>query len=70
MMLHTYNPQPMTLPSINFLYFMVSETVLDQYFKGQGHYSKVKSRSHHDVAHLQFPTNLPTKYQLPRPYGF
>ena len=31
---------------------------------------KVKSRSHHDVAHLQPTTNVPTKYQLPTPYGF
>ena len=32
--------------------------------------SEVKSRSHHDVAHLQPLTNVPTKYQLPGPYGF
>ena len=32
--------------------------------------SKVKSRSHHDVAHLQPLTNVPTKYQLPTPYSF
>ena len=32
--------------------------------------SKVKSRSHHDVAHLQPLTNIPTKYQLPTPYRF
>ena len=32
--------------------------------------SKVKSRSDHDVAHLQPLTNVPTKYQLPTPYGF
>ena len=32
--------------------------------------SKVKSRSRHDVAHLQPLTNVPTKYQLPTPYGF
>ena len=31
--------------------------------------SKVKSRSHHDFAHLQPPTNVPTKYQLPTIYG-
>ena len=31
--------------------------------------SKVKSRSHHDVAHLHPPTTVPTKYQLPIPYG-
>ena len=33
-------------------------------------WSKVKSRSHHDVAHLHSLTNVPTKYQLPTPYGF
>ena len=32
--------------------------------------SKVKSRSDHDVAHLHILTNVPTKYQLPIPYGF
>ena len=32
--------------------------------------SKVKSRSHHDTAHLHPLTNVPTKYQLPTPYGF
>ena len=38
-------------------------------FEGQGHYDKVKSRSHHDAAHLQPLTNGPTKHQLPSPYG-
>ena len=32
--------------------------------------SKVKSRSDHDVAHLHPLINVPTKYQLPTPYGF
>ena len=32
--------------------------------------SKVKSRSHHDAAHLQLKTNVPTKYQLPTSYDF
>ena len=32
--------------------------------------SKVQSRSHHDVAHIQPLTNVPTKYQHPTPYGF
>ena len=43
---------------------------VQQDFKGQGHYDKVKSRSDHDVAHLQPLTNIPTKYQLPTPYSF
>ena len=39
---------------------------------GEDHYgrSKVKLRSHHDVAHLQPPTNVPINYQLPTPFGF
>ena len=32
--------------------------------------SKVISRSHHDLAHLQPPTNVPTKYHISTPYGF
>ena len=32
--------------------------------------SKVKSRSHHDIAHIHSLTNVPTKYPLPTPYGF
>ena len=31
--------------------------------------SKVKSRSHYDVAHIHPITNVPTMYQLPTPYG-
>ena len=31
---------------------------------------KVKSKSHHDIAHLQPLTNATIKYQLPIPYGF
>ena len=32
--------------------------------------SKVKSRPDHDTAHLHPLANVPTKYQLPTPYGF
>ena len=41
-------------------------------FKGQVTMarSKVKSRSHHDVALLQPQTNVPIKYQLPTSYTF
>ena len=59
----------MSLPSVNFLHLMVTEIWPGQDFIGQGHYGKVKSRSHHDAAHLQPLTNVPTKYQLPTPYG-
>ena len=58
----------MSLPSINFLHLTVSKIYPGQDFIGQGHYGKVKSRSHHDVAHLHPLTNVPTKYQLPTPY--
>ena len=34
---------------------------VQQDFKRQGHCDKVKSRSHHDAAHLQPLTNVPTK---------
>ena len=69
MTLQTYNARPMSLPSINFLHLMVSEIQPRQEFQTQGHYIKVKSRSHHNIAHLQPLTNVPTKYQLPTPYG-
>ena len=71
MTLHTYNPQPMSLPSINFLHLKVSEIWPRQNFIDQGHYGKIKGQIKvtHDVAHLQPPTNVPTKYQLPTPYG-
>ena len=49
---------------------MVAEIYPRQDFIGQGHYGKVKSRSDHDAAHLHPLTNVPTKYQLPTPYGF
>ena len=32
--------------------------------------SKVKTKSYHDVEHLQPLSNVPTKYQLPTLYGF
>ena len=32
--------------------------------------SKVKSISHHEVAHLHALTNVPTKYQLPTPFFY
>ena len=43
---------------------------VQQHFIAQGHYDKVKSRSHHDAVHLQPLTNVPTKHQLPTPYWF
>ena len=70
--LHTYTPYPISPPSIKFLHRTVSETYPGQEFIVQGYTarSKVKSRSDHDVALLHTLTNIPTKYQLPTPYGF
>ena len=42
--LHTYNPQLMSLPSINFLHFMLSEIWAGQDFIGQGQYGKVNGQ--------------------------
>ena len=44
MMLHTYNPQPMFLPSIKLLYLTVSEILAGKDITGQGHYGKVKGQ--------------------------
>ena len=43
---HTFNPQPMSLPGINFLHLTVSKIYPRQDFKGQGHLarSKIKPR--------------------------
>ena len=60
----------MSLPNINFPHHTVSKISHRHHFKDQGHYGKVKSRSDNDVAHLHPLTNIPTKYQLPTPYGF
>ena len=58
----------MTLTLLNL--HQKTDRKVQQTFKGQGHYDKVKSKSHHDAAHLQPLTNVPTKHQLPTPYGF
>ena len=54
----------MSLPNINFIHLTVCEIQPGQ------KWLKVKSRSHHDAAHLHALTNVPTKYQLPTPYVF
>ena len=54
----------MTLTVLNL--HQKTDPKVQQDFKGQGYYDKVKSRSHHDAAHLR-PL---TKHQLPTPYGF
>ena len=44
MTMHTYIPQPMSLPSINFLHLTISKIWPGQDFIGQGHYGKVKGQ--------------------------
>ena len=61
--MHTYNP--LSMSSINFIQFMVSNILPGQNVKGQGQYSKVKSRPHHNLVHLQPLSIVPTKYQFP-----
>ena len=62
----------MSLPCINLLHLMVSEILPGQNLKVKVTTvrSKVKSRSHNDIAYLQLSTNVPTKYsytlQFPR----
>ena len=58
----------MTLTVLNL--HQKTDPKVQQDFIGQGHNDKVKSRSHHDATHLHPLTNVPTKYQLPTPYGF
>ena len=45
MTLHTYNSQPMSLPSINFLHLTVSDIPPRQNFKGQDYYGGVKGQT-------------------------
>ena len=61
----------MSLRSVNLLHlteFKSPEKILELIIKTTR--SKVKSRSHHDVVHLQTPTNVSTKYQFHTPYSF
>ena len=53
MIQHTYSPQPIFVPSINFLYHNISKIQPREDFKCQPHSGKVmvKSRSQYDVAH-------------------
>ena len=58
----------MSLQSINFLYLTVTDIIRTRVFT-QGHYIKLKSELHYGVTHLHYLTNVPTKFQLPTPYG-
>ena len=76
MMLYTYNSQPTSLPSVNFLHITVTKIYprirfsrLTSLRKGQrstqGHTMNLKFNKH-----LHALTNVSTKYQLPTPYVF
>ena len=41
-MMHIYNPEAMSLQTINFLQLTISEILLIQYFKDEGYYGKMK----------------------------
>ena len=56
----------LTVPNLH----QKTDPKVQQDFIGQGHYNKVKSRSHHDAAPLHPLTNVPSKYHLPTPHGF
>ena len=63
----------MSLPSVHLLQstpYGINEINPDKILKLMVARPKVKSRSHHDVAHLHPVTIVPTKYQLSIPYGF
>ena len=71
-MWHTYTPNQCPYKALTsyILQFLRHSPVKISKVKATTARSKVKSRSHHDVAHLHPLTNIPTKYQLPTPYGF
>ena len=69
MMYYIYNPQPMSLPSFNYLHLTATEKAETRFYRSRS----LKQRSNqgqHDVAHLQLPTNVPTMHQFSTPYGF
>ena len=72
MTVHTYTPyqcpyKASTSYTLQFLKYSLDKII---YIKVTTARSKVKSRSHHDLAHLHPLTNVPTKYQVSTPYGF
>ena len=72
MTLHTYTPHQCPYQTSTSYTLQFPRYSPDKIFKLKvtTARSKVVSRSDHDVAHLHPLTNVPTKYQLPTPYGF
>ena len=66
-------PNRMSLPSLNFLHLMSVDPAQSQdkilTVKVIGSRSKFVSMSHHKVAQLGLPRNVPTKFELPPTYG-
>ena len=71
MTLHTYIPQPCPyqVPTSYTLQFLRYSPGNILKVKVTTTRSEVKSRSHHNVAHLHPLSSVPTKYQLPTPYA-
>ena len=66
MIFHTYNPLSNVPTKTQFPRpYGYQDIARTKFYRSR---SKVKSRSHHDVTHLQHTTNVPTKYELPTPY--
>ena len=72
MMLHTYNPNQCPYQASTSYTLQFPRYSPDKIFKLKVTMarSKVKSRSDHDVAHLQPLTNVPIMYQLPNQYAY
>ena len=72
MTLHSYNPQPMSYHVSTSYTLRFPRYSPDKILKVKVTTArlKVKSRLNHEVAHLHPLTNVPTMYQLPRPYVF
>ena len=68
--LHTCIPQPITNVSPTcILWFLRYNPDKILKVKVTAAVSEEKSRSHHDVAHLQTPTSVPTPYQVSTSYA-
>ena len=68
MMLHTSNPQSMSLPGINFPHLTVADIYPLQDITGQGHYGKVKRqiKGHTMTLHTYNPQSM--SYQISTSY--
>ena len=71
MTLHTYNPQPMSQPSINFLHLTGFQAVAWTRFLKVKVTTARSNQGHIMILHTCNPqTNVPTKYNVTTLYGF